>query len=380
MDRNDFNGVCNLMKKACGLLLILCLLISFCACGDASFPGIEGGDGANDKTTVQSKAAGPEATHAFNNLTGEYDLDKSAAGKRPVAVMVNNIKTAQSVQTGLNDADVIFESMVEGGVTRLMAVYSDISKAGQIGTVRSVRYTYVELAASLDALLVHCGSDDLYTTPYMKQLGFESFDLAKKSNAVQFREKNGKSFEHTLYTKGEMLETGMTKERMTVKEAKNKPLFQFNQYNKPEAAGTTSCIEAVVAMSHDATTTFRYDEAAKRYTRCPGGKEQKDYKTKEPVTTKNVILLYANVKDFDDNYHLKTILDSGEGVYISEGTRCAIRWKKGDANAPLTLTKADGSELKVNAGNSFICLVPNSQKSQVTFTGAEPQSTVSAAQ
>lgn len=323
---------------------------------------------ASSVSTPQSQAAA--SSLALNPLTGRMDLKKDAVGKRPVAVMINNIETAQSVQTGLGDADIVFENLAEGGISRLMAVYSDIASVGQIGTIRSLRYSYIDLAATFDAIPVHCGADNDYATPHLKSLKLSSFDLGAKDSSVQFREKNGKATEHTLYTKGSMLSEGLAKSKLRQKLDSNQPdtAFQFGQPDASVPAGDTSCVKAHVSMSSSYTTDFIYDETEKTYTRCPNGKTLKDYKTGKPVSVKNVFFLYTNVTLFDDNYHTKTSLSGGEGVYISDGASKPIRWKKGSASSPLVFTDEEGSELTVNAGSSWICLVPNSEKSQTVLT------------
>ena len=111
------------MKKFYALIssaIIFALLLSGC---------VEKTDPVSESDGGQSAVSIEEDKGNLNLLTGIYgELDDSAVGKRPVAVMVNNISTAQPVQTRLNDADVVFECLVEGGISRLMAVFSDISK------------------------------------------------------------------------------------------------------------------------------------------------------------------------------------------------------------------------------------------------------------
>lgn len=327
---------------------------------------------SNPSVVASSSTASAEEKYALNPLTGVYDLDKDVVGKRPVAVMINNIETAQSVQTGLGEADIIFENLAEGGISRLMAIYSDISSVGQIGTIRSLRYSFIDLAATFDAIPVHCGSDETYATPHLKSLGLSSFDLGAKDSSVQFREKNGKATEHTLYTKGSMLSEGISKSNLRQKiKGDVEPAFSFSEADQTAPAGDQSCEDAFVSMSSSYTTNFRYDQSTKTYTRCPGGKALKDYKTSETVSVKNVFFLYTNVTTFDDDYHTKTSLSGGEGVYISEGGAKTIRWTKGNASSPLTFTDQEGNPLTVNAGSSWICLVPNSEKSHTVLTENE---------
>ena len=80
--------------------------------------------------------------------------------------MINNISVAQSVQTGLSKADIVYETEVEGGITRLLAVFQDITAAEKIGTIRSARYPYVDLAMGHNAIYVHCGQDGTYCEPH----------------------------------------------------------------------------------------------------------------------------------------------------------------------------------------------------------------------
>ena len=163
-------------------LIIFSLLLSGC--------GKKAEQPADDASSAATVVSEPEPDKgSLNTLTGIYGtLDDSAVGKRPVAVMINNISTAQPVQTGLNKADVVFECLVEGGISRLMAVFSDLSQCEKLGTIRSARYSYVQLAKSLDAIYVHCGMDDTYTRPYAKEMpNFDFFDLGAQSDSLSMR-------------------------------------------------------------------------------------------------------------------------------------------------------------------------------------------------
>ena len=91
-----------------------------------------------------------------NLLTGIGDLTEEAIGKRPVAVMINNVKAALP-QYGIAQADVIFEMPVEGDLTRLMALYADYTQMPDICAIRSCRYYYPAVAKGFDAFYVHWG-------------------------------------------------------------------------------------------------------------------------------------------------------------------------------------------------------------------------------
>ena len=91
-----------------------------------------------------------------SELTGKY-IKPSVAKKRPYAIMINNIEYAFRNQKGTSKADIIYEALAEGGITRMMAVYEDVSKVKKIGSVRSARHYYVQFAKEWDAIFCHFG-------------------------------------------------------------------------------------------------------------------------------------------------------------------------------------------------------------------------------
>ena len=98
---------------------------------------------------------GPDLTGlAMNPLTGHY-IDEDLAWRRPLAVVINNINQALP-QSGIAQADVIYEVLAEGGVTRLVAIYKEMD-AEKIGPVRSTRHYFLDFALNHDAVLVHHG-------------------------------------------------------------------------------------------------------------------------------------------------------------------------------------------------------------------------------
>ena len=97
----------------------------------------------------------PYVPAGTNPLTG-LPIEPEEMAKRPVAVMLNNIKKAQP-QIGISQADVIYEVPAEGGITRMLAVYQSLEGVELLGSVRSTRPYYIELALGHDALLVHAG-------------------------------------------------------------------------------------------------------------------------------------------------------------------------------------------------------------------------------
>ncbi len=110
-----------------------------------------------------------------NPLTGESGYREEAIGKRPVAVMVNNIRDALP-QYGIAQADIIYEMLVEGGITRLMAVYADYGSMPNICSVRSCRYYYPIVALGMDAIYCHWGMDQTIAKDTLNRLRIDHLD------------------------------------------------------------------------------------------------------------------------------------------------------------------------------------------------------------
>lgn len=286
-----------------------------------------------------------------NPLTGVSELTEDKADDRPVAIMINNISTAQPVQTGLNKADIIYETEVEGGITRLMAVYQNVSEVGRIGTIRSARYPYVDLALGHNAIYLHHGQDNKYCGPHLKDID----DINISEGNYGFRIKNGLASEHTLYTEGGKLWDGLVKDKVKTERGSNTAWANFTDDETPIALENTAS-SVSVSFSASYKTVFKYDSATGKYTRYFGNTLRKDYNTGETTQVKNVFVLLTTIKNYSDGYHRQVLLESGEGYYCTNGTYTPIKWSKGAAKNGFKFTKSDGTELLVSAGSSWVCI------------------------
>ncbi len=355
-------------KKLIVLFLIGTLLLAV-GCGKQDFQEL-----ASSAQTVSSEPApssepDPGPTLLPNPLTGVKELAEDRLNQRPVAIMINNVKVAQGVQCGLNSADLIFECLVEGGVTRLMAVFYDPSQVKQIGSIRSARYTYVQLVQGLDALYVHAGSDPVYTRPYMRNIGLDDYDMGRYGDG-SFRVDNGLAWEHRLFTNGEILTADFEKHNFrTTRQTPMEPIFTFADEENALAL-TDGCAAITYEMSGAYTTTFVYDAQSGRYLRQPGGVQHIDNNTGEPTGVDNLFVLYADSPLFPDGLHLQTVLTNGDGLYCHGGKMQKITWYKGTADAPLQVFDTDGKPLVVAPGRSWIAFPRNSSKDDTVVQDA----------
>lgn len=330
-----------MFKKITAVLLCLVMMACFAGCGAKEVY-------SSEPEEIENQV---EEIYDANPLTGVKDVDEQTAKLRPTAIMVGNASDAFGVQTGLSKADVIYETEVEGGVTRLMAVFQDISKAEKIGSVRSARYPFVDLAMGHNAVYVHCGQDPTYCAPHLADCDDLSIDT--KSKGAE-RIANGLPSWNTLYAYGDKLLESIN-DTFDTKLDKATPWANFAAEDEKLTLDAGAATAITVPFPAN-TTKFTYDSSTGLYSRLIKGAVQTDYFTKETTTVKNVFILLTTISDYPDGKHRKVALEGGDGYYITNGTYQLISWTKGADSNSLKFTDTDGNELKVSAGNSWVCI------------------------
>ncbi len=345
-----------MFKKVFSAFVCLAIIACVAGCNKAETSS-QNGSVSTPQTTPEAEVLG-----FVNPLTGVANIDdEEVSTRRPVAVMINNISVAQPVQTGLGQADIVYETEVEGGITRLMAVYQDISKVAQFGTVRSARYPYVDLAMGHNAIYVHHGQDNTYCLPHLKDTQAFTID----SNNAGARVKNGLASEHTLYGYGDKLwDWFINKTKFDLYLDRVVTWQNFTKTGE-SLSFDNAATNVSVPFSSSYKTVFKYDEVNKKYVRYFKDTQRLDYLTGASISFKNVFVLITDITNYPDGYHRKVALESGEGWYCVNGTYTPILWSKGDAENSFKFTDLSGKILKVNQGNSWVCIAKKG--TNVTF-------------
>ena len=186
------------MKKSLLVILAICLMMTGCKKQENEEKGAKVNAQAVSLFQMPKLEEIPEPANQ-NLLTGWGNLSEKAIGKRPVAVMVNNVEDALP-QYGISQADIIFELPVEGDLTRLMAMYADYTKVPDICAIRSCRYYYPAIAKGFDAFYVHWGIDQNVES-YVKGIQPDKYDGLSNDGGLfgrdSARRSAGYSLEHT---------------------------------------------------------------------------------------------------------------------------------------------------------------------------------------
>lgn len=306
----------------------------------------------------------PEVVYT-NPLSG-LACDEYTTTKRPVAMMINNIKKA-TPQLGIARADIIYECIVEGGITRLMAVFSDYETLPETGSVRSSRDYYLDLAQSHDAIYAHCGGSEIaYSTIASRKIdNIDGVNGSYAESSAYWKNKDrvrAMGYEHASMTNGENLVKSISdmKFRTTLADDFSHPLNFAKESTRFQG---TDAISLQIAFSHYAKSFFSYDENEKVYLKGQFSAPHIDGETGNTLSFKNIIILYAPYKNTGDSYgHLElNFTGNGYGMYISEGQAKSIVWKKYDRQTPYSLYEQDGTTpLLLNPGKTYIGITNSS--------------------
>ena len=288
------------------------------------------------------------------------------SNERPLAVMIDN-NVGYDTHAGLQDSYINYEIIVEGGYTRIMALFKD-KDVSLIGPVRSSRHYFLDYALESDAIYAHYGWST-FAENDIKTLGVNNIN-GLTADSAYWRDKKIAA-PHNVFTSTETLYKYAESKNYDTKTDDWKLLnyspdeINFKGPKKDKKTGEVSDDPRIVAnslslkYSNNQTTSYTYDSENKYYLRFMDGKQHLDKTTRQQLHYKNIII--EKVENYDlDSYgrqDLETVGD-GEGYYITNGYALPITWQKANRDSKTIYKYLDGSKVVVNDGNTFIQIIP----------------------
>ena len=356
------------MKRIAVLFLVLSLLLSGCSLLPLPTAPTEPTKNTDptDPTSVTDPTQPTDPTNptdpvVYNRhpLTGAV-LDQPWSGQN-TAVLIDNLRDA-APQCGISKADILYEVEAESGITRFLAVYSDIAKAGVVGPVHSTRTAFNSIAVAYDAPLIHCGGsafalDAMYDDSEDRIKNWEHID--EMANAAYFyrdvhRQNQGYAYEHTLFSTGSLIAQAMRENGLNTPSGNNFGL-QFHESKLPAGKSAT---EVKITFKGSKTSLFRYDAATCTYKMTQYDKEVIDGNTNKAVEFKNVLAIYTDQRRASDNVHMfYDTVGSGEGYLAVNGQIIPILWSRESLRSPFIYTLGNGTPLTLAVGNTYVAMV-----------------------
>ena len=389
---------------AAALALTGCSAAGSAALG-GKLPGLLKGLAKKGETAASSEAASdmavtppPESEQldpAFG-IMPEYDADiltgaERSTNSRPVAVMVNNIANSQRQnarpQRGIGSADLLIEAKVEGGITRLCAVFSDADSIPEVGPIRSGRDQFLQLLMPHQALYYHDG-ESIFCTQFINVYDYSGLNIGGKSYFntpvhphVAHRDNRGRNvaYEHTEFTSGKEIKQAAGNAGIGLTYANETPFFHFADYRTAasnDLPGAPAAKTISITHSESYRTRLTYNSWGRSYKLEMYNRSKKAYEntvdelTGKQLTFDNVVVCFADIAAYaGDSHDVQSVnyVAGGQAYLFTRGGVQVGRWEKPHPTHPLKLYTETGEEMTLNRGKTYLALVDNDEWSNFSY-------------
>lgn len=306
--------------------------------------------------------------------------------RRPLAVMMEN-STGARPQSGLSLADVVYEAVAEGGITRFMGVYLCGASLGNISIapIRSTRTYFLDWVSEYDALYNHVGGagrcndenvdDRAKALCQIDRYGIKDLDQFGIGFPDCFR--NPDRLTHQVATEHQMVclsdnlykiaaERGWTNvDEDGIAWDKNFTSWKFKDDSKLEDRPEALSISFGFWENYtDYSVKWDYDKQTNTFKRSNGGQPQIDLETDEPLAAKNVVVQFSKETEIDDalKHMLYQTTGQGQALIFQDGKAISGTWQKKNRLSRTLFYDTNGKEIKFNRGQIWIEIVPQGNK------------------
>ena len=329
--------------------------------GDASEESSEEAlEEAEEAEETETNLANMEITGNINILSG-LDLSDEVLNSRPVAVMIENSPDSRP-QSGLINADIVFEVVDEYGITRYVAVFSSY-EAEIMGPVRSARIYYAEIARSFDPIYSFWGTyPDAY--PVIKKMDMDVLDANSDAYVPYtnsgWRDKSRSNVtEHTAFMSTMGIKEDAAEFGYSLEGGQSPMNFKLDAVDSERG----SINDIIVDFSQNTyRVDFKYDPGMNKYLKSTAGEPQIDYESKEQLSLNNVIVLITDIEGPIDQYGHMVVRtwgthEIGPAYFFMDGNVVEGSWGRTSIFDPFEFKDMDGNPVLFNRGSTWICMI-----------------------
>lgn len=277
-----------------------------------------------------------------------------AVTDRPLYVMINNLAPARP-QSGLTQADTVWEILAEGGITRLIAIFQSKQFKEPIGPIRSIRPYFIQVGEFYNGIGVHAGASNDALAILQRQ-DKETLDEINNAGSYFYRDKSRKA-PHNVYSTLEELRLGAEKRKYST--TADVPILTFDKMPAAPITAVNATDIDIKFMLKSYKVSYHFNTEKSLYERSINNKPHIDKNNNEQLTATNLVVISTKHVTYDDIGRLEVDLDSGgDALLFQNGRAISAEWerKKGDV---IRITSG-GVELPFLPGITYYHVVPDS--------------------
>ncbi|MCB2289813.1 DUF3048 domain-containing protein [Clostridium sp. CS001] len=328
------------MKNNSKLLLCLIITISFIATGCTK---------KSESNTIPNQSAPAKTSPPVSNLqkyfsayTGE-EVKKEVLDNIAVLAIVENSVNARP-QSGLNNADIVYETLAEGGIPRFIALFQK-NKAEKVGPIRSARSYFLDISKEYNLPFAHCGGSEEALIEIKNENLMSMNEMAYGST---YWRDNERTAPHNLYTSTEELRE-LVKTKNFIKAPTVKLKFDKSYWESDKLSQAT---DVLLKINKFYTTSYTYKDGL--YYKSMDGTTSTNKEDKLPLAFKNIVVQITSIKLQSDGNHIDiALVGQGNGYVISNGKFTKMHWSKKDSASQTHLTDDQGNDLPLSPGNTW---------------------------
>jgi hypothetical protein len=275
-------------------------------------------------------------------FTGEV-VNKHILDNIPFMAVIENSRAARP-HSGLSEADIVYETMAEGGITRFIALFHK-NTPSEIGPIRSMRPYFVDISREYNIPFAHCGGspESLRTIKNEALMTLNEFNYG----SFYWRD-NSRKAPHNLYTSAEKLRNLINTKGYNID---NMRRLQFDKdyWNNSQLA---SAAEVKLILNRSYNTNYTYKDGL--YTKYMDNKLAEDRANNLPITVSNIVIQITGMRLKSDDTRLDIdLVGSGEGYVVSGGKYIKMTWKRDNISSQTELIDEHGKNLYLSPGKTF---------------------------
>lgn len=340
-------------KKAQTILLVILIVILLVVAGYFIYRLTVNTEGKDETSSVN--------TSIFLSGTHRRDIDGVYVGADrvspyPVGVMIENLVTVRP-QSGLSSANIVYEALAEGGITRFLVIYADSGSISEIGPVRSARPYFLDWAAEYGSLYAHAGGSP-QALAAISGLNIISINQIGGAHAYYWRDIT-KSAPHNLYTSSELLARALRD--YDLEKDSSFSGWEFKDDASLSERPSEDKFVRIDFSTYSYEVEWNYDRESNSYLRSNGGEAQIDKNNDKQVSAKNVIVQKTDTGILDNEARLDIKTDGeGDAIVFQDGQAVTGTWKKD--NNRTRFYDVNDEEIELNAGQTWIEVVPTDRQ------------------